>query len=993
MVNDSIRIDGYRGFVKDEILDIPSQLEYDGKMYDVKYISDYAFSNNNYGKSIKKVIFPETLEEIGSHAFSDSDLIEELDFSNAKSLKKIGKSAFAIEDDDKESNLTNFELPENLNYIDDYAFYNNDKLTNINLPYNTTFGEGVFAKTNISKISGNKYYFWEKDCLILKNERQVELVYANPNVSDFDIPEDVTSISAFAFMDYDKLTSVKLNNVSTIGRMAFANSTLETITNTNKVKNANLSAFLGTKWLDNKTKGEEKQDFLTLGKVLLAYLGNEENVVVKEGIERIGQDAFFYSKNVKTVELPTTIKSIGVNAFIYNETLDSVLINSSKAPMLDGICFNENTKIIVKDIYLNDYKNGLFFDGINNEITTLRITLKFKIDDEIIEKEVAYGSYLKSYPTIENKKGYTFVGFIDENGKLIKKNSMILFTSNMTLTPYYEEISNEFDSMYVMKNSFRYPERRLVLDISNFDVEIEGKEFLGWYVGDELVVDRDGRVLNELFNGVAKPKYQLRYYNVEFDPNGGEILSDNIVKVYSIENPLMYDKLPRIEKYGYVFKYWIIEDLNIILEEDAHAPYDISYTIDTLYIKAIYEDAVIVTNPSSDTYGIQDEITIVDMRNANPNDSYYFTVYNTVLYLTIIGSSNKEYNLCINVRDRDNAIVLGFENMNIVREKNWGFGISAIYAESDSNYILYLKYKGKNKIVGGDGGDGITERAMPQATNNEDGQKGGYGYHGYDGGCGIVANHVVLQAYNRNAFVTIKGGNGGRGGNGQKGQKGSNGVNPPRGWFFNPIHGDNGGNGGLGGEAGNGGNGGYAIKVNDSIGTIKLSKIKNSNGEYTFNLEGGNGGNGGAGGAGGDGGNGCSDVSANIFNGVGNPGKGGNGGDGGLGGNGGNGMPATNATNEEDINYYGGKAGSAGEGGRAGVGGTSGSGGDAGALGPDGANGSDGNDGTRGNDGITARNNEGNAKIYVVLQEYYTERFKQEYLLNNCKNNYVLAHN
>ena len=991
----SVRLDGCYETAS-SVLTIPNQIEIDGKNYNVKCIANYAFANNNYGHPISKVVIPETVEEIGDYAFYNSDLIEEIDFSNAKSLKRIGTSAFAIEDETKESNLLNFELPENLNYIDDYAFYNNYKLTNINLPYNVLLGEGVFAGTSINSIRSNNRYIWQNGCLIQKYDStdNCGLVYANPDLKDFDIPSNVVSISAFAFLNHKNIESINLNNVSSIGPMAFANSTLKTINNADNIKDANISAFYQTKWLENETIGDEKQDFLTLGKALIAYLGNEENIIVKDGIERIGQNAFA-SSNAKTIELPSSIKSIGVDAF--NQNLKNIIFNSSNPPMLDGICFGKDTIINVKAIYLNNYKKDIFFSSIDkeniinsddnfsgNEITTLEITLKFDLGDDVIEQVVDYGSYLDDYPRIEKKIGQEFIGFIDEEGNIIKPFDMILFTSDKILKPYYENIKYVFD--FEKDGSFETTvDSQGRIDISSFDIYKEGQEFLGWYdEAGNLVIDRDGTIKNFEYSGLLTPKYMIYYYKAQYTIDGIEFID---LRDYSVEEPLKYNDLPPVDRFGYIFKYWIVEGTDIILQDDICAPYDETNDF-TIKIKAVFESYDKIAEKTLISIG--SEIAIVDMSNWNTSVNYHISIEFYTKYVTFIGRKDKTFTLQIVTRSRNTGLVLGFENMNFKAPDhiNAGFNAVSAYTKKDeSHYILYVRYKGINSIQGGKGGIGGTPQPLNQAGYNEDGKNGESGYNGYTGGNGIEAHHVVLQAYDISSFISIKGGEGGKGGEGQSGQSGGNGKNPPSGWFGWPIAGDSGHSGGIGGVGGKGGKGGFAIKVDSSIGQIRVPADLNEKGELTYHLEGGAGGQGGKGGKGGKGGNGCSDTSANIFNGVGDPGNGGDGGKGGAGGNGGNGSFATNAINSKDYTSYGGESGNAGLGGPGGAGGIYGQGGNAGDFGANGRAGKNGECGSDGNPGEKGEDISGNAKILVYSINFYTNEFKKKYLVNNSNNN------
>lgn len=129
--------------VKETVITIPS--EYKG--LPVKVVGDAAFSMNGI---IEKVIFPDTIEKIGTMAFNKC---EKLDLGGlSKSLKRVGYFAFngtkAIENpafrkdgafiiDDwflLSDDVEELTIPGGIKGIADYAFYFCGKLKNIILP-------------------------------------------------------------------------------------------------------------------------------------------------------------------------------------------------------------------------------------------------------------------------------------------------------------------------------------------------------------------------------------------------------------------------------------------------------------------------------------------------------------------------------------------------------------------------------------------------------------------------------------------------------------------------------------------------------------------------------------------------------------------------------------------------------------------------------------------------------------------------------------------
>lgn len=58
-------------------------------------------------------------------------------------------------------------------------------------------------------------------------------------------------------------------------------------------------------------------------KVLIKYHGSEQNIIIPDGIEIIGDDAFFMNSSLSSVHIPETVTTIGESAFYccYNLTV------------------------------------------------------------------------------------------------------------------------------------------------------------------------------------------------------------------------------------------------------------------------------------------------------------------------------------------------------------------------------------------------------------------------------------------------------------------------------------------------------------------------------------------------------------------------------------------------------------------------------------------------------------------------------------------------
>lgn len=87
--DNNICITGYYGeYPEQGVLDIPSELSVNGKIYTVASIGEYAFADDCYGIGINTYIIPSTITEIGDYAFENCISMKCLNTANATSLKR-----------------------------------------------------------------------------------------------------------------------------------------------------------------------------------------------------------------------------------------------------------------------------------------------------------------------------------------------------------------------------------------------------------------------------------------------------------------------------------------------------------------------------------------------------------------------------------------------------------------------------------------------------------------------------------------------------------------------------------------------------------------------------------------------------------------------------------------------------------------------------------------------------------------------------------------
>ena len=195
---------------------------------DLKYIGRGAFDGCD-GENFKKIIIPDTVEQIGPYAFQACKYLEEIKLP--KNLKKINEGSF-----DGCTELKNIELPNSIVEIGDGAFSGCGLNKGIKIPTKTKkIGKDAFLGTKLENIviPDNVNYVGEgcfSGCKVLKslkfsNKMTTIKAYTCSGcerLENVEIPNSITTIEEYAFNHCD-LEEVTIPNAEFIGNGAFSN--------------------------------------------------------------------------------------------------------------------------------------------------------------------------------------------------------------------------------------------------------------------------------------------------------------------------------------------------------------------------------------------------------------------------------------------------------------------------------------------------------------------------------------------------------------------------------------------------------------------------------------------------------------------------------------------------------------------------------------------------------------------------------------------------
>ena len=330
----------------------------------IRRIKDMAFKGC---RQLKKISFPDGLLEVGEYAFHKCHGLKELVFP--KSMTHVGNCAFLYCD-----SLTKavIEGPERMGKG---VFSHNLKLQEIALNINlddSNFSDEVFEGCiNLRKItlSGKLY---EVDNLIgamdshndypriirsiaksVYHSMQIEDGVLNKfsiNLKNISLPEGITGIGKSCFFDKKGILSISLpKSLVEIRANAFLNCQgLTEVTFQSRDIALDEKAFRGccnlkkihlpegTYLLDDevsdklasKIRDQVLGDFYISGRILVRYMGNEEQICIPKGVEIIGERCFYGKEQLKTVICPESLSEIREQAFSGCVTLQNIILGN-----------------------------------------------------------------------------------------------------------------------------------------------------------------------------------------------------------------------------------------------------------------------------------------------------------------------------------------------------------------------------------------------------------------------------------------------------------------------------------------------------------------------------------------------------------------------------------------------------------------------------------------------------------------------------------------
>lgn len=392
------------------------------------------------GVSLTNYTLPSSVEVIGEGAFLNSSLISLICSEDSK-LKRISANAFAECD-----NLVSVTLPNHEIEIEEFAFYQCNKLRDINLEQVTSLGQYALTGTNVNKVTlpknailGTGAFY---KCLNLtevtlgENTRIGKSAFQETPLVIVNMPQkgNVT-IEAAAFYRCTSLRSIDLSKaVGTIGEFAFFYCHSLEEANLENITVVEQGAFSDCKSL----KTVLMPMVISLGEGAFAQYssggkgGLIESVFFPTTLKEIGIDCFYGNASLKEVDL-SSVESIQMQAFAYCTSLEKVVLGEKLKKLSESIFFGCEKLVDINLEYIEEFEAGCLHQ---TAVQTLNIP-----SAKVLRSRAFYGMTSVSSVNalnVEVVEGYAFYGCSSLTDLLLPK------VQSIGANAFYATKLNEF---------------------------------------------------------------------------------------------------------------------------------------------------------------------------------------------------------------------------------------------------------------------------------------------------------------------------------------------------------------------------------------------------------------------------------------------------------------------------------------------------------------------------------------------------------------------
>lgn len=281
----------------------------------VKLIDNDAFEGCS---SLTSIIIPNSVSKIGEYVFRGCSSLKDVTIGSG--ITSIPGGSFA-----GCSSLEEITIPDNITGIERQAFAACSSLSSITIPNSvTSIGINVFGGcTNLSAFYG-KFASEDNRALVIDGQLSA---FAPYELTEYSIPDEVTTIGDYAFNGCKNLTEINIpNSVTSIGMEAFARcSSLSSITIPNSITIIPVRAFLSCTSLTDVTL---PSNLTETGTGAFAQCSSLKSITIPNNVTIIGTSTFQDCSALESIIIPDNVETIGAYAFQRCSNLKSVTIGN-----------------------------------------------------------------------------------------------------------------------------------------------------------------------------------------------------------------------------------------------------------------------------------------------------------------------------------------------------------------------------------------------------------------------------------------------------------------------------------------------------------------------------------------------------------------------------------------------------------------------------------------------------------------------------------------